>query len=128
MSKFKFTEFGINCVGKKHLPTNPLDKKYSTGKVLSKTEKKQRIAQFIDELPNKMIRKMKNIESLQEEILEDVDYECPFAPALCNKSRDIVDRRRMKKIQDRYADEHRRKERRLENERIERERKEMELY
>lgn len=96
--------------------------------IASKDEKKARISRFIEELPNKMIKKMRKIENLQEEIEEDRDYECPFAPALCNKSRDIVDRRRLRKIYDRYEDEHKEKERRLNLERIEKERREMELY
>jgi len=52
---------------------------------------------------------MKNIENLGLEIEEDIEFDCPFAPALCNKSRDIVERRGMRKIQNRYEEEHRRK-------------------
>jgi hypothetical protein len=119
----------LTFLGKKHLPVNPLDKgKYSSTRNLSKDEKRRRIASFIDELPTKMIRKMQKIEHLQEEIFEDQDYECPFAPALCNRSRDIVERRRIPKIQNRYENEWRDRQRRLEQERLDKEKREMELY
>lgn len=112
-SSFLFSESNL-FLERKHLPVNPLDKnKYSSARNLSKEQKKRRIAGFIENLPHKMINKMRNIETLQEEIQEDIDYDCPFAPALCNKSRDIVNRRSLKKIQNRYQDEYREKQRKL---------------
>lgn len=66
MSKYNPFCFDVDsCLGKKHLPVNPLDRnKFSSARNLSKKQKKKRIARFIENLPNKMIRKMQKIEHL----------------------------------------------------------------
>lgn len=71
---------------------------------------------------------MKNLENLQGDVHEEVDVYCPFAPALCNKSRDIVDKLKIKKIQDRYEEDFKRKQEKIQKEKLESERKEMLTY
>lgn len=66
------------------------------------------------------------LEDLQDEREEDIGYDCPFAPALCNKSRDLYEKSRKPKIYERYESEYKDKKRRLEKQRKEKERREIE--
>lgn len=113
--------------GKKAIPTNPLrNSKTSLKPDLSKEKKKERIEKFIQNLPEKIVSKLKKIEDISDQIDDKYDRDCPFAPALCNKSRDIVEKRRIKPIYERYESDHQKKVDKIQKEKLERERLEIE--
>ena len=60
------------------------------------------------------MNKQTNLEKLQEEMDEEIDDKCPFAPAISNNSRAIFEKKKIKPVYDRYKDEIKAKKERIE--------------
>lgn len=79
-------------------------KRYSSLKKRRDSSKKKKLdlEYFAGKIEETITRKMRKIEDLTDLENDKMRQECTFAPAICNKSRSMVETKQIKPIYERY--------------------------
>ena len=68
----------------------------------SQPQDRSRVQEYVSIVEDRLVQKMQKMEILADLYEEDLERKCPFAPALCNKSRVMCSRMRIRPIHERY--------------------------
>lgn len=85
---------------------------------MSFSEKKEVISNFVHNIPNRIVKRLEILEGIQDRVLDEIDTNCPFNPAISNKSRQIWEKKGFKSIQFRYTDESAAKQAKIEKQKL----------
>jgi hypothetical protein len=76
------------------------------------------ISTFVESIPSKINKRLQILEGIQDKVLEEIDTNCPFNPAITNKSRKICEAKGLKSIHLRFTEELAAKQAKIESQKL----------